>query len=874
MGSPLLQAKLGVPPSRPGIVPRPALIARLEKGLAPGSRVILISAPAGFGKTTLVSEWIRALRERATSPSWVAWVSLDTADNDAARFWAYLSAALERIGIVTEEDGAPPGPSGPLSAGHAVGHLAQVCNELIAIADQVVLVLDDYHLLEDEAAHGMVRYIIDHQPPSLHLVIATRADPPLPIARLRARGQLVELRQGDLRFTAAETTGFLRAATDVALSSDDVAGLAARTEGWVAGLQMAALAIASLGATGAPRDASAFVRAFAGSHRYVMDYLVEEVLLRQPPAVQAFLTRTAILNELCAPLCGFVLETTGPGSVDAATVRDGESEAGARAMLEYLDRANLFVPPLDDRREWYRYHRLFSDLLRARLLRLSPDLVPQLHSRASEWYESRGSVEPAIEHALSGRDWNRAVRLIEGAAETTLMRGEIITFLRWVDSLPDELVSARSTLCALSAWALVLTGRPLEAVEARLRGAEEAGDLRPGAAMAVRALVAAFQADADRACALASRALAELPADDRLLRGFAELIRGAARIATAAPTGDGAALDEALAVSRRTGNVFLAVIIMCNQAELYVRRGRLEAAFERYRRALELATDERGCRMPMAGQALIGMGDVARERNDLDAAARYLEEGLVLIEGWSEVAGFDGHISLARTTLAQRKTDQAWAHIGLAREIAERFEATELDDRSVALAEARMGFAEGDLAWVRDWARSAGLEGYITTPLEEGPASSYEHRILKYELPVLARLLIAEGRERDALSLLEPVVAIARWRDRRGLLAEVYILQALARRALGRRGQASGALARALRIGEAAGFVRIFLDEGKPLLVLLREAASSGSEGAEYARRLLAESALRPAECPQRRVRFRQGPRNHLAGSRTIGSDA
>ena len=794
-----MQTKVCIPPVRPELVSRPRLIERLDAGLDLGHRLTLISAPAGFGKTTLLSEWAAGIR--------AAWLSLDEGDNDPARFLAYLVAAFQTAG--EDVSGAVPDVRQAVQPASPEGVLAELINRVGAVPASFVLVLDDYHLITAQPIHDAIAFLLDHVPGNMHVAIATRADPPLPVARLRGRGQLTELRLPDLRFTPEEAAEFLNRVMGLELTADDVAALESRTEGWIAGLQMAAVALrAALSTEG---DAASFVRDFTGSNRFILDYLIEEVLQHQPRHVQTFLLQTSILDRLCGPLCDAVV---------------GE---GGQVLLEYLDSSNLFIIPLDNERRWYRYHRLFSDLLRSRLQHADADLVPVLHRRASGWYEERGLTTGAIDHALAAGDVERAADLVEQNAEGTLMRGEAATFLHWVDALPDELVRARPTLCIFHAWMLLMYGRPLAVVESRLQDAERGGVLVAGRMTALRGLMAAFRGHTSRAAQLSRRALEQLPQEEQFVRAFATWILRTAQFASGEDGVDGETLDDVLRMSQRAGNVMVAVIGTCNQAELHMRHGRLRQAAAGYRRALDLATDARGGRLPIAGQALIGLGELAREWGDLDAAARDLEEGIHLTEQWTEVGPFDAYIALARVRRAQGDVAGAWEAIRKAKELAAKFDVTELDDLSVALFEAWIGVAEGDLEAAQRWAEERDLYKYVDAPLQEEAGDSYDHRIRKYELVVLARLLLASGRPDEALRVLESLAPVAEWRGRPTMLIEIHVLQALAHRARGAVDGAMRAFERALSLAEPEGYVRIFADEGGPVVELLQEAARRGT---------------------------------------------
>src|SRR6266700_833597 len=506
MPTPILATKLYLPRLRPNVVSRPRLLERLNEGLH--RKLTLIAAPAGFGKTTLVSEWVALIERPKARRARTAWLSLDEGDNDPARFVAYLVAALQTIGegvLGVLQSPQPPPTESILTA---------LLNEITTLPDHFVLVLDDYHVIDAKAVDMALAFLVEHLPPQMHLVIATREDPHLPLARLRARGHLTELRATDLRFTPSEASAFLNQGMGLNLSAADIARLSDRTEGWIAGLQLAALSMQG------HQDIPGFIRAFAGDHRYILDYLVEEVLQRQPAPVRSFLLQTSILDRLNGLLC------------DAVT---GQEEGSAR--LEALERGNFFVVPLDDKRHWYRYHHLFAEVLSVHLMAEQPDQVATLHRRASAWYEQNGSVADAIRHALAACDFERAAGLVELAVPAMGRNRQEATVLGWLRALPDELVRARPVLSVHYAGALLLHGE-LEGVEARLRDAEQWLDTTaarsemvvvvdeeyrrlPAAIAVYRAVLAQARGDVADTMNYARRALDLVPEDDHLVRGAA-----------------------------------------------------------------------------------------------------------------------------------------------------------------------------------------------------------------------------------------------------------------------------------------------------------------------------------------------------------------
>src|SRR5438477_6772745 len=542
MPTPILATKLYIPPLRPQVVIRPRLIERLNEGLH--RKLTLIAASAGFGKTTLVSEWVEGIERPGAR---TAWLSLDEGDNDPARFLTYLVAALQTIAATIGEGvlGALQSPQPPPT----VSILTALLNDITTIKDPFVLVLDDYHVIDAKPIDHALTFLLEHLPPQMHLVIATREDPQLPLARLRARGQLTELRATDLRFTPSEAAGFLNQGMGLNLSAEDIARLSTRTEGWIAGLQLAAISMQG------QQDTTSFITSFTGSHHFVLDYLVEEVLQQQPESIQTFLLRTSILDRLCGPLCDAVLLTpSGSG----------------QETLEYIEHANLFLVPLDNERRWYRYHQLFADLLRQRLHQRSASSpedevgdVTELHIHASVWYEDHGLEIEAFHHAVAANDVEHATRLVEGKGMPLQFRGAVTPVLHWLESLPKTVLDARPSLWVMYASALSMTGQltgvepKLQAAEAARQGAEPDDQTRNlvGHIAAIRALLAATQYQVETVIAQSRRALEYLHPDNLAVRtattwklGIAYQLQGDRAAASRAYT-------EAIASSQASGNI-------------------------------------------------------------------------------------------------------------------------------------------------------------------------------------------------------------------------------------------------------------------------------------------------------------------------------
>jgi LuxR family transcriptional regulator, maltose regulon positive regulatory protein len=798
---PLVSTKLRPSRSRPGLVARP----RLSEGLDPdaGRRLTLVSAPAGFGKSTLLGKWAE---ERAGGGCPVAWLSLDAGDNDPTRFLSYLVAAIERI---VEEEGFGEGVLAALRSpepSRIEALMTALVNEISALPGELDLVLDDYHLIDSESVHKIVSYLLERLPDGAHLVLSSRADPPLPLARLRARGQMAELGAADLAFTEEEADSFLKGVMDLDSSAEDVAKLEGRTEGWIAGLQLAALSMRGR------EDASGFVETFSGSNRDVLDFLAEEVLEIQPEAVRGFLLATSVLERLSAPLC------------DTLTGNNDGDE-----MLKRLERENVFVVALDDERRWYRYHHLFAEFLRGRLVHESPGLAGELHLRASAWYEDNGLISEAIGHAFSAPDYERAARLIEKGIPAALRRGEFPTVLRWLEGLPTEAKRLRPRLLTRHAVALTLTGRP-DDVEPLLGEAENIAETTAkqdrrfllGYAAAVRSWRARLRGDAPRAVEHARRALSLLPDEDVDQRSFAASGLGfALRI-----TGDLAAADEALAealkIARAADHTYGTLSTMVWRARLQMELGRLRQAEDSFGRALRFVAERGVGLLPAAGIAHIGIGALLYERDELEEAERELEKGIGLAERAGEVGNLVwGYVTLSQTRRA--RGDEKGA-LEMARE-AERVARGSGADLQLAIAVAwmtRLRLARGDLGGAAGQERAAGADGAAGI----AGVARFAHLLTS------ARLLRAEGRHREALGLLEELREETEASGRTGDLIDVLTLQALALWEGSKRVRAVGTLAEAMELAEPEGYVRTFVDEGPPMADILSgmlEAQQRGS---------------------------------------------
>jgi LuxR family transcriptional regulator, maltose regulon positive regulatory protein len=823
MATPILATKLYIPPPRPHVVPRPRLIERLNAGLR--HRLTLISAPAGFGKTTLLSEWLVG----GHLP--IAWLSLDEEENDQLRFLTYLVAALQTIaphigqGVLDVLQSSQPPPPEAL--------LTVLLNEIATITDPFVLVLDDYHMIDARPVDQALTYLVEHLPPQMHLVIATREDPHLPLARLRARGQLTELRAADLRFTASEATAFLTAGMGLTISEADIVRLSDRTEGWVAGLQLAALSMQG------HQDIAGFIQAFAGDHRYIVDYLVEEVLQRQPEPARRFLLQTSILDRLSGPLC------------DAVT---GQEDSSMR--LADLERGNFFVVPLDDKRQWYRYHHLFADVLRAHLPAELPDQVSTLHRRASAWYERNGSATNAIRHALAAEDFERAANLIERELPAMRRGRHDATLLGWLKALPDGVIRVRPVLSVGFAYALLSAGE-LEAVEARLQDAERWLDAEadasepasldemvvmdeeefrrlPGGIAVYRAAIAQISGDVAGTVTYARRALDVLPEDDHLVRGAAAALLGLSSWASGDLETAYRAFADGMTSVRMAGNVSDAISGTIALADIRVAQGRLHEAMLAYERALQLATEAGGHELRGTADLYVGMSELCRERNDLHTATQHLLKS----EEMGERTGFPPNqsrwrVAMARIKEAQGDLDGA---LDLLHE-ADRLYVRDFfpDVHPAAALVARVWVRQGRLGEALGWAR----EQHLSIDDDLSYLREFEHI-------TLARVLLAQHKTnradhpiRETTRFLDRLLKAAEAGGRIGSVIEILVLQALTHQAQGDIPAALTSLRQALTLAESEGYVRMFVDEGSSMMLLLEEAAKRGL-APYYARQLLA----------------------------------
>jgi LuxR family maltose regulon positive regulatory protein len=801
----IIQTKLYVPRRRGATVPRPRLSDRLSCGTH--ARLMLVSAPAGFGKTTLLAAWLAspAQRERLT-----AWLSLDQSDNDPAGFWTYVIAAVQRVA-----PGVGRSSLALIEAAHTPIELVlgTFLNELSTVPNALMLVLDDYHVIGDRRVHDGMVFLLDRLPPHVHLVIASRADPSLPIARLRARGELVEIRAADLRFTPNEAAAYFKDVMGLDLGERELATLAGRTEGWIAALQLAALSMQG-------RDNVAeFIDGFAGGDRFIVDYLVEEVLQRQADQVHEFLLKTSILSRLTGPLC------------DAVT-----GQEGGKAMLEALDRANLFLVALDDRRQWYRYHHLFADVLRAHLADQHPHQVVELHRRASAWCERNAERAEAIRHAFAAGDFGHAADLVELEWPALALAKQDLTLRGWLAALPDEELRCRPVLSNVYAGILLSSGE-LDGVDQRLRDAErwlipsapvdaqragmvvvnEAEFRTLAGSVAVhRAGYALARGNLDESVNHARRALDLAPEDDRLNRGGATALMGLAAWANGDLETAYRSYAAGMADVQRAGHLSGTVGTVITLADIRVAQGRLREATRMYEQALQFASKQGGAAVYGTADMYVGLSELQLERNELDAAA----QSLLRSQELGEHSGFSQNrhrwrVAMARVREARGDPDGALDLLGEAQPPFMIDFSPNV--RPIAAVRARVLVRLGRTDQAIGWAAEEGLS--VEDDL------SYVH---EYEHITFARVLLASDSAREASGFLARLLEAAEYGGRTGSMIEILVLQALANDLRGDMRAALVPLERALMLAEPEGYVRVFVDEGPRVADLLQAAAKRG----------------------------------------------
>lgn len=782
-----LRTKLYVPQNRADVVVRSRLLEYLTTGL--NSKLTLVSAPAGFGKTSLLSSW----QGKNALP--LAWVSLDVQDNDPIHFWRYVTAALDTV-----QSGFAESSLAALSSSQAPpirGVLSLLINEITLLQQQLVLVLDDYHIIETASIHQDLSFFLEHLPANVHLFMLSRADPPLPLTRLRARGEMVEIRADDLRFTDDEATAFLNKSFGLNLSREDIAPLLERTEGWIASLRLAGLSLQGR------KDPSEFIQSFAGSHRFIVDYLVEEVLERQPPEVREFLLKTSLLERLNASLC------------DALTGREDSQK-----MLEGLERANLFLISLDDDRHWYRYHHLFADFLRARLSQLYPAYVLPLHLQAAAWLEQNGFIDAAVQHLFSAKAWAEAMRLIGAHLHLKTIQGETLTIVHWLSALPEEVLAANPKLALLYTVPLTVMGHFPEAEKWLQISESKIGDSLQGEHAAARAFLAGTRGDLVLALEWAEKALALLPKDS----GAFHVIAASSQARAYMSAGQGHAALRAIAETRRVAVQHgLHTLILRSQfyeGKISTIMGKLREARALFENALQTIPRSQHPYLLEDCMVRLGYGEVLYYQNELEAAEEQFREALT--KG-TECLNLEDRVPSAiifvRLLWATNRPKEARIILEETRVFAEHIQQP-LALSWLRAAQAWLELKEGNLEAANYWAQTENLK-----PTDDIPF------YLEFVYKVLAQLWIAEGQYKDALLLLEKLHHAAEKTERTLHLVEILILESLVYGKQNDTASAHTSLLQALHLAEPIGLIRTFAEFGENVSILLKQVLESQQRG-------------------------------------------
>ncbi len=811
MPNPLLHTKLSIPHIPASNVARPRLLEQLDQGLALGHRLLLVTAPPGYGKTTLLGEWCGQGKHR------FCWLSLDEGDNDPAQYWNNLAEALARHVPNLLEPIRTVLQSDPLHQLPAGLFLSVLLNALAQETEPVVLVLDDYHLIRNQRIHAAMAQLLDRMPDGFHIAMTSRSEPPLELPRLRARGWLSEIRMETLGFSESETADFLNSFLHPGLSADQITLLQERTEGWAAGLQLAALTLQAI----RRRDDSAsamgdFIRTFGGEHRHVMDYLTDEVLRRQPKNIQTFLLQTSLLERLNAPLCESV---TGLG--------------GAQSMLETLERNNLFVVPLDSAREWYRYHPLWAEMLQSRLRREQPDTAADLHRRAAAWFARNGFLDEAIAHALEAGDEERAAGLMESSAKGMAMRGAGATLLARLERLTPETVAARPLLVLAQTWAMVTDGR-LDETETLLEGLTARTGLTPewlGEIAAIRAIIATVHQDIPAIQEYARTALRLIPQEDSQLRCGVLLSQGTAAALSGEAAQSVELLDRAIQESRRGRQPIIHLMAISTLAQACEALGDFDRAEQLHRQVIALESDPGLGKLPLIGVGYVGLGGILHERLRFDEAETALRQGLAIGRRWgSPEILIGGCFSLARLRYTQGVLDGA---LDILEKLEAEFSTTmPLHERGhIRAMQARFRLAQDQTARADAWARDE-------TTGKDAPATFDNAN----QLLILARILLALGETAPAQTVLARLEEYAR-ANRLNSLIEILLISAAIPNLS--QGEKTARLAEALALAEPQNQRRVFVDE--PEVLPLLQAYHANHPQSRFAANLLGDFERRAA---------------------------
>ncbi|MBI9045608.1 MAG: hypothetical protein JEZ06_14055 [Anaerolineaceae bacterium] len=822
----ILPSKIQIPLHQSSLLDRPRLHTEIQSGIH--RKLTLISAPAGYGKSTLLSQW--AHQQNAAC----AWLSLNAYDNHPRQFYAYFIAAFSKIipknnqALITSSNEIIASlPSSPVNT---LEFQTRIIYFLHQETQNCIFVLDDFHLITNPRLYKFLTFLLENKPSNFHLILSTRSDPPLPLSTYRAKGQLSEIRAKDLKFSHTEITTFFDKAMNLDLTKPDILALANRTEGWIAGLQLAAISMQD------KEDLSEFVQNFTGSNRFILDYLVEEVLLTQEPEIQQFLLTTSILKRMIAPLCDYLLsepveliESQNYQQTDMVSQKFTRSQT----ILEHLEKINLFINPLDEKREWYRYHQLFSDLLQKKLKDSNID-INRLHRKASVWYSENENLFESIEHAFQAKDYQQVLKLIELYADQFLSEGKFLILYNWFKRIPRELIHDHARLDLYFCATMVFAGKNIEDIIPTLNHIEESHPQFTPEVLILRAYILIFQASIPRAEKLAQNALTQIKPDKNFFYNTAKWIVSISRINIADISNRIGILEEITKKSFTTDSPFFMVASLCQLAETRISSGQLHEAKATYQKAIDIATDENGIILPIAGQALIGLGIIHLEWNDPIEALSIINKGIDLIKKWQPFAALDGYMASALCLLALKRDSEAIRILDIAADLAERFDTTEVDDRIVALVRAQIELRQGNTQAIDHYLnfimpQMANNISQNETQQRSGSETdrNMDQRFKKYEDLALARARIHQGKLDKGKSILNNLIPSFKKEHRVRMLIETHILLAIIFQKEGDSKKAKIMFEYALGKAVPGGFIRLFLDEGHHISSLIQMSISN-----------------------------------------------
>jgi LuxR family maltose regulon positive regulatory protein len=832
----LLKTKLLIPPPPRGICARPKLVQMIEEGLRANHRLILLNAAAGFGKTTLLTEWVHETQLK------VAWLSLDDGDNDITRFATYLMGALGAS--LAQAEFANSAFKKPIEAFDLKTALTYAINAVAGTSKDIALVLDDYHLIQSSDIHAAVEFLLENLPQNMHLVIATRHSPPLPLVQLRARVQVTEIGEDELKFSLEDARTYLNQIRNLQLSKQELRALCDRTEGWIAGIQMAALSLRDR------QDKSDFIQKLSGTHRYILDYLLEEVLDEQPSVLQDFMLRTSILSTLSASVCLTLHDEDELHDLQVWAEQAGfSSETNYQVLqeaLEYLDRANLFIIPLDDERQWFRYHSLYADLLMDRLKYLHPDRVSTLHRKAGRWYEAHGHLDEAVGHILESGDYERAAKLLARNAIEMVFRGNLLNLTRWFDMLPEESRKPLPWLSISHAWTSMFVGELnpvanlVREAESSMEALHEAHEIQrvSGIIEVLRGYLAAMRGSMSLAVEFAKEALLLLPREDLALRGFAAMFLASVLHWTGELDAASEAYQEAININRKADEMNLLVETLCELAALVEDQGKLHQSAELCREALSyFPTEGTEAVLPAHGCAWIQLSLLQCEWNRLESAREYAERALDICQEWGQAEFLmRAHLAYARVLLALGEFDSANGEIERAVHVAKTLSPWYV--RRAETWRVRLQLAQDKsqaaLRWIREYMPDLESEpDYQDLPIH----------ILAWRVMVEAvdpRTAGQDGQDQleNALEILEHLSKLVESTGARRFQIEILLLKSLALDKRGDRDQARSILVEALSTAQPEGYIRTFLERGRRIRPLLKGVAIQGPTEA-FVKRLL-----------------------------------